>query len=364
MTRKTIGYVELAWTCPHCETENPGPRRFCTACGAPQPHDVQFHQMDQAILLTEEADIRKAKAGPDIHCPYCRARNPGDAGYCGACGGDLSDAAARESGQIVGAFRQEKRLEKECPHCGTLNPAAARECAGCGGSLPSRSKPAPAVDSPVSTTATTSRKALPKSVGIGCVAVILIGIAALLFVLLSKEEMKGTVQDVEWIHSIPIMALAPVEREDWWDQVPPDAENLQCQEELRETLDEYVAGAVEVCGTPYTIDEGSGYGEVVQDCTYDVYDDFCTYTVMDWAVFDVFTVSGDDLEPYWPELTLQADQQAGEREAEYNVLFSTDDGNFRYAAEDELEFMQYLPGTTWIIEVNKLGGVSVIEPAR
>jgi hypothetical protein len=359
MTRKTIGYVELAWTCPHCETENPGPRKFCTGCGAPQPNDVQFHQMDQAVLLTEEADIRKAKAGPDVHCPYCRARNPGDAVYCGACGGDLSDAEARESGQIVGAFRQEKGLEKECPHCGTLNPAGARECAGCGGSLPPMPKPAPA-----STTPQTSRKPFPKSVGIGCLAVLLIGIIALLVMLLRKEELNGTVQDVEWTHSIPIMALAPVEQEDWRDQLPQDAEDIQCRQELRETHDEYVAGAVEVCGTPYTIDEGSGYGEVVQDCTYDVYDDLCTYTIMDWAVFDVVTVSGSDLEPYWPELSLGADQQAGEPEEEYTVLFSTGDGSYRYSAYDELEFMQYIPGTTWVIEVNKLGGVSVIKPAR
>ena len=33
MTRKTVGYVELEWTCDHCGTENPGPRKFCNNCG-------------------------------------------------------------------------------------------------------------------------------------------------------------------------------------------------------------------------------------------------------------------------------------------------------------------------------------------
>jgi len=315
--------------------------------------------MDHAVLLTEEADIRKAKAGPDVHCPYCRARNPADAGYCGACGGDLSDAEARESGQIVGAFHQGKGLEKECPHCGTLNPATSRECAGCGGSLPAKAKTEPERPTPAA-----SRKSIPRAVGIGCLAVLLIGIPALFFTLLSKEALNATVQAVEWTHSIPILELAPVEQEDWLDHVPADAENIQCSQELREASEEPVAGAVEICGTPYTIDEGSGYGEVVQDCIYEVYDDLCTYTIMDWAVFDTVTVSGSDLEPYWPELSLGVDQQAGESETEYTVLFSTGDGSFRYSADDELEFMQYVPGTTWVIEVNKLGGVSVIEPAR
>jgi hypothetical protein len=364
MARKSIGYVELAWTCPHCATENPGPRKFCTGCGAPQPEDVHFHQMDNAVLLTEEADIRKAKAGPDIHCPYCRARNPNDAVYCGACGGDLSDAEARESGQVIGAFRKGKMLEKECPHCGTLNQADAMVCAGCGGGLPAESTFEEDDQKITSATPTPTRTAFPKSIGLGCIALIFIGVAVLLFMLLSKDEVTGTVKEVQWAHSVPILALAPVEQEDWFDQIPAEAQDIQCREEFRMMSDEPVAGSIEVCGTPYTIDEGSGYGEVVQDCTYEVYDDLCTYTTIEWTVFDTITSSGRDLEPYWPEVPLQADQQAGAGEAEYSVLFTTDDGDYHYVPDDEVEFMQYAPGTSWVIEVNKLGGVSVLEPAR
>jgi hypothetical protein len=315
--------------------------------------------MDNAVLLTEEADIRKAKAGPDVHCPYCHARNPADAEFCGACGGGLAEAEARESGQVVGAFRKEKGLEKECPHCGTLNTANSLECSGCGGSLLART-PEPREKA----SKTASPKGLTKFAGIGCLAVILIGVAVLLFSLLSKDEMTGTVQSVEWTHTLPILEQAPVEQEDWYDQIPADAEILECQEELRGTSDEPVAGAIEICGTPYTIDEGTGYGEVVQDCMYEVYDDFCTYAVMDWVIVDQVTVSGTNLNPYWPELSLTADQQAGEGESEYLVQFQTGDGTFRYAPADALEFEQYTPGSNWVLEVNRLGGVSVVEPAR
>jgi hypothetical protein len=360
MAKKTIGYVELAWTCPRCETENPGPRKFCTGCGAPQPDDVQFHQLENAVLLTEEADILRAKAGPDVHCPYCHARNPGDAEFCGACGGDLEDAEARESGQVIGAFRKNKGLERECPHCGTLNTSDALECSGCGASLAVRRE-----ERTVEVPATSpSRSSLPKFAGIGCLAILLVGAAVLIFSLFRKEELTATVRQVEWTYTIPILALTPVEQEAWYDEVPSEAESVSCREELRERRDEAVPGALEVCGTPYTIDEGSGYGEVVQDCIYEVYDDYCDYTIMDWIEIDSVSASGNDLDPYWPVFNLQGDQQTGEGEAEYAVIFSSGNESYRYYPDDEIEFSRFDRGSTWLIEVNQLGGVSVIEPAR
>lgn len=358
MVRKTIGYVELAWTCPRCEMENPGPRKFCTGCGGPQPIDVQFHQLENAVLLTEEADIRKIKAGPDVHCPYCHARNPGDAEYCGACGGNLADAEGRESGRIVGAFRQQKGLERECPNCGTLNPANALECSGCGGSLSVRPEAAEVASTK------TERSRLPKYAGFGCLAMILIGAAILLFSLFSKEELTATVHQVEWERSVPVLTLALVEQDDWRDQIPLEAEDIRCQEQLRETSDEPVPGALEVCGTPFTIDEGSGYGEVVQECVYEVYDDFCSYSVMDWTVTEMITVAGKDLDPYWPAVQLQDDQQSGPGEEEYTVVFRSGSDSYRYSPDDEVEFTRFDLGSTWVIEVNQLGGVTVLEMAR
>ena len=105
MTKKTLGYVHLEWACPNCQRKNPGPQKFCNGCGAPQPEDVEFIQAAEEKLITDEAEIARAKAGPDVHCPYCGARNPGDAEFCGGCGGNLAEAAARESGRVVGSHR-------------------------------------------------------------------------------------------------------------------------------------------------------------------------------------------------------------------------------------------------------------------
>jgi ribosomal protein L40E len=95
MVKKTVGYVELEWVCPNCEARNRGTRKVCTSCGAAQPDDVEFIQAAEEKLITDEAELAKAKAAPDIHCGYCGARNPSTAEKCSQCGGDLAAGAAR-----------------------------------------------------------------------------------------------------------------------------------------------------------------------------------------------------------------------------------------------------------------------------
>ncbi len=44
------------------QTKNPGPIKTCTACGAPQPEDVEFTRVDQETFnfIKDEALIRMA----------------------------------------------------------------------------------------------------------------------------------------------------------------------------------------------------------------------------------------------------------------------------------------------------------------
>lgn len=169
---------------------------------------------------------------------------------------------------------------------------------------------------------------------------------------------------VRWERSIPVEALAPVEREAWIDEIPEEAEVGACSQEQRSTSNEPVSNSIEVCGTPYTVDTGSGFGEVVQDCVYEVFDDRCTYTVMDWTVFDTVTVTGTDLNLIWPEVSLVNDQREGEPAEEYVVTFSSDGDTYTYSAGDANEFGRFEVGSTWILTVNALGGVSSVEAAR
>ena len=137
MTQKTLGYTELEWTCPKCKTRNPGTVRACTGCGAPQPEDVQFEQAGRQELVTDEAKIEAAKKGADIHCPYCKARNPAGTEVCIQCGGDLKEGLRRESGKVVGAYQAPSAAVKEiaCPSCAAPNPETGKVCIKCGARL-------------------------------------------------------------------------------------------------------------------------------------------------------------------------------------------------------------------------------------
>ena len=61
MTRKTVGYVRTEWTCPNCQTRNPGPQKTCTSCGMPQPENVEFEEAGQDELIKDEAELAKAQ---------------------------------------------------------------------------------------------------------------------------------------------------------------------------------------------------------------------------------------------------------------------------------------------------------------
>lgn len=362
MARKSIGYVKLAWTCERCDGENPGPRHFCNACGAPQPPGVEFHQPIGAVFLTKPDEIEAAKVGADIHCPYCDARNPATSTFCGACGGSLAEGEKRVAGKILGAPNTGEALPNICPSCGTHNLASVMECAGCGDSLtPARP---PAKEPPASTEIKKPKGGLP--VPIIVIGVVLcLAIAGIFYFIFGRtEETTARVEAVSWTRSVPIEVMGEMESEAWWDEVPNDAEVRSCQESYRYTQDEPAPNAVEVCGTPYTVDQGSGYGEVVQDCVYEVYDDWCTFTVMDWIDFDTLTATGNNLMPYWPSVDLADDQRTGEVEEQYQVSLSGEDRNYTYSTDDEFEFYNFTIGSEWILEVNSVGGIVSLEPAR
>jgi hypothetical protein len=362
MVRKSLGYVELQWTCPHCGTLNPGPNKFCNGCGAPMADDVEFEQPTQEELLKDEEKIARAKAGPDVHCPYCGSRNAGDAQFCGACGGGLEDAQARASGKILGAHRAAPADDVVCPSCGTANAATARHCVGCGASLAEAAVPQREGKEPEAREAK-KRFPLPTIIGAG-VLLCLLAVVAFVFFGRRSEDLVGTVKGVEWSRSIPILAQEEVEDEGWREEIPAQAQIGTCQLEYHHTQDEPAPNSEEVCGTPYTIDSGSGYGEVVQDCVYEVHEEWCTYTDVRWEQVDVVTVTGDDLQPIWPEVTLGSAQREGEAEESYRVFFDTDEGDYTYFPSDAGEFSQFIKNSEWVLKVNPFDQVLDVESVQ
>jgi len=361
MARKTLGYAELQWACPNCGGINAGLQKTCAQCGAPQPEDVSFEQA-QGEELRQDEDIKaRVQAGPDIHCPYCEARNRGDAQACSQCGGDLTEGARRKSGQILGAYRDGPVEEMVCPRCGAENPGTARACSQCGGGLqPSNDLSPQKAEAGAGEASPAAKPKIPI-----LLAFFLAGLCILagvfIFLSLQTDTLAGTVQGVHWQRSIVIEEWEPVEYQDWENQVPAEATIQSCQQELRSVESEPQVGAVEVCGTPYSIDTGSGVAEVVQDCEYQIYDDYCTYTIFEWVEVDSVTLSGEDFHPQWPDPILSAEQRLGERAERYTVLFETSRGVLDYNLMDYNAFQRFQIGTQWNLEVNALGAVVSVE---
>lgn len=359
MARKTLGYTQLEWTCPRCHARNPGPQKTCLSCGGPQPEDVVFEQPLKQDLITGEQAEQIAAQQPDIHCGFCGTRNPADAPTCNQCGADLQQGIRRASGAVVGAFSTTSAVEIACPACGSPNPAEARFCRTCGASL---TKPA-APSTPASAAKPRSR------LGIIIAGAVVLLLAVLCLLAVSgmfnrTTEQTGTVESVTWRTQLAIEALAPVQRSDWRDQLPASAELGSCEYRFAFTADEPQPVATEVCGTPYTVDQGTGFGEVVQDCVYRVYAEYCSYTVLDWQVVDMLSLQGNDLNPAFPQPQLNRDQRVGNQQAVYQIVFRSGEEKYTYETSDLSLFQQAQIGSRWVLDVNSRGRVVRIAPAR
>lgn len=354
MPQESLGFVRMVWYCPNCQSKNPGNFRFCRGCGAAQPAGVQFQKDDQDILLTDAKEIEQARLGADVHCGYCGARNPANVKNCLACGADLATGIPRASGAVAGALQTGPVAMTVCPACGSPNPATALTCAKCGTSLRS-SPPTPKSES--------ARPAsLPKWLPIAIIGLVVVCILLAVF-LTRTTALIGTVYATAWQRSIPILEIRGVDREGWKDEIPQDAVIGVCQERQAGISDQPTGRSEKVCGTPYTVDRGNGYSEVVQDCHYQVYEEYCNYTVQEWVVVDSTTASGTDLNPYWPQPGLTAGQRSGDGSEQYTITFSTDDGAMTYETSDAALYASAAPGSRWTLKVNTMGAIVSIEPA-
>jgi hypothetical protein len=169
---------------------------------------------------------------------------------------------------------------------------------------------------------------------------------------------------VEWQTSVAIEALRPVTRQAWQDQIPQDSEMGTCVEKVYTVVAEEPSGGnyTKVCGTPYTIDTGSGVGEVVQDCEYEVLEPYCEYTAMEWQIVDVARLSGNDLTPIFASPALSGEQRLGDQGVEYVIVFETDKGQFIYHPGSNQEFGQYRIDSKWDLKINSFGQIVSVEP--
>ncbi|NLF52156.1 MAG: zinc ribbon domain-containing protein [Leptolinea sp.] len=353
MARKEIGYVELEWTCPSCKTRNPGLVKNCQGCGAPQPADVEFQPKADQTLIQDAAKLEKAKKGPDIHCGFCGARNEADAVICSQCGGDIKEGMKRQAGKVMGELKTGTETKIKCPHCNAENPANAQICSGCGGPLQAVEK-----------NSATQKKGLST----GCLIVlgivgllVVIGIISLISAGMKKTDMVAQLTTAKWERVIQVEEFGPVQKEDWKDEIPYDGVIGYCSEESRGYSDSPTSNSVEVCGEPYTVDRGNGVAEVVQDCQYEIFDDYCEYTVEEWHTSESLREEGTGTNAMWPAVVLNSQQREGSRSENYELLFSTNGETYTYETSDYNLFRQAQPGSRWNIIINGFGSIVSLE---
>jgi ribosomal protein L40E len=361
MTRKTLGYTKLEWTCPRCKSRNPGPQKTCLSCGAPQPKDIQFEEAESQKIIQAQADIEQAKKSADIHCAFCGTRNPVDATVCEQCGADLKEGVKRETGQVVGAFTTAPAKQIPCPNCKAPNPDTALKCSNCGATLAKTEKPAaPAILAP------SSRK--PNYLIFVIIGVIVIAILCLLINTIKRgsrsEGVTGTVQEVSWLTSVPVEAYQSSSHSTWLDEIPNEASIENCTLRYHHTQDQPAENSQEICGTPYSVDQGQGYAEVVQDCQYEVYQEYCQFSVMEWQQIDVLQLQGVDFSPRLPSVQLASNQRLGEEEVSYTIIFDSIKGQYTYATDDFNYYQQFQPGSQWILNINGFDQLISIEPTQ
>ncbi len=355
MPQKTLGHTELEWVCKRCQTKNPGLSKSCSSCGAVMDTNDQFVLPEQQKLISEETAIEATAKGADVHCPYCGARNQAGSEVCAQCNGDLKQAQVREAGKVLGAYQDQPVPEIACPFCAEKVKSGSARCPNCGGDLINPKPVEPAV----------SRQKMPVwlMVVLALVVVACLGSVIYFFVKINQStDLRAQVSDVNWQRVVLIQELQPVSREAWEEDVPEEANEVSCSDRYRETSQEQAPKSTEVCGTPYTIDEGSGVGKVVQDCVYEVYDSYCKFTVEDWIEVDRAISEGTKLEPVWPEFTLEQGQRQGDRSEIFVVLFTAGDKIIEYNPTSLEEFVRFQTGSEWTLTLNGLGAITGVEP--
>ena len=162
------------------------------------------------------------------------------------------------------------------------------------------------------------------------------------------------------------MALQPVTRQTWRDEIPQGAELGSCQNKVHHVQAEAPTNAEynKVCGTPYTVDTGTGVGQVVQDCEYEVLLPYCDYTVQEWQKVDQLQLSGSDFSPVWANPQLTQDQRLGAQDENYVIIFETDDGRYTHTVDSLDHFQQFQVGSQWILNINAFDQIVSLEPAR
>ncbi len=287
--------VEGFWDCPNCNAKNRGAMQHCDACGAIRSENVKFYVDDASKVITDEAELEKANAGPDWICPFCSNMSPSSSSKCTGCGSD------RSAGK--------NRAVKDIP-AGNAGPAKPQ---GTSGQPPKPAQPA------------------PMWMKAGC------SIFAILFLILAvlschESSAKIEITATQWARQIERDEYKTVREKAWANEVPAGAIKFSSAREVRshkqipdgfEEVDETYTEKVKV-GEKQVEDGKTDLGngrfkikyKIVPEYNEEtrtrkvkrqkfrkepVYDEMVTYDIDRWVPFAPVELAGTTDEPRWPE---------------------------------------------------------------
>lgn len=343
--------VEGLWDCSYCGADKIGGlRKYCPSCGHPQSEDTTFYVGTEKNYLTEE-EINAVGKEPDWQCEYCTSLNNAKFKFCKNCGAERTEENKdyhQLRKETETSATEESEVEKEAEK--VVETRVLNEL-------------------PIKTTAKFDAKKLKKTLlPIACVLAVIIGLIALL----APRTHDAIVNEKAWERSVEIEEYRTVE-ESCWDSVPSGGRLLHTKNEIRtyeRVISHYETKTREITEQVldgydieyYYEDNGNGtftehsrevpryrtehYTETYEEPVYvdiPIYDTKYYYEIERWVYDRTEESSGVNVEPYWPEYTLDDDERVDTEKGEYTIEFYVEkkDKSYEYDCETFEEFESY-----------------------
>ncbi|NJO04207.1 MAG: hypothetical protein HC876_00975 [Chloroflexaceae bacterium] len=324
---------EGRWDCTYCRTTAIlGRHRACPNCGQVRPENVKFYLPADAEAVTDAQLEQRARRGADWVCSFCTTSNEATADTCRQCGASRADSLGEQKVQTFAM--------NAVPRAGDNAPSPPRPA----------TPAAPAQQ----------RSMLPIFAALGVLLLLCVGG----FLFLGNRESSVRVDGFAWERAITIEERRTVTESDW--DLPGAARLISQQEEIHhyvqvvqryETRTRDVTKQVQVGTRTYVCEQrdlGNGFFEDVE-CEEPVYENRTrtetyeepiyrdvpiyrtkyTYEVDKWVSVRTERESGENREPFWPQLSLLDNQRESERSETYLVSVVDDQGNRHEMEVDE-----------------------------
>jgi len=332
-----VAIQEGFWDCSYCgSSRNRGIERECPNCGKPRGDGVKFYRTGDSRVLSEK-EARGISRNPDWLCEHCDSLNGDRLDTCSSCG-----RPREESDPDYFSMHRPKKID--------LGERESRE-------LPK--KPSEDIDrferktrdrptEPGDILQRFGAIFLKKSVLIGCLAVVVVGLLVWgLVALLTPTELYTEIVDKEWTRIIDIEENTLVHDSGWslpinhesyyttweihhWDQVLDHYETVtryrtefhteyQTETRTRDLGNGFFE--TETVQVPHTVSEQVPYTE--QEPVYrnePVYQTKYYYTQWRYLYARSVVTAGHSDEPYWGEVILGELERGGRAQEKYIIF--------------------------------------------